>query len=440
VHAIRGHAFLIKKTLLQNIRERDGDRSPRPAFKVAADLLFIAVLLVLAGTAARSGFGKLLTVYAANAELRAAADAAVSISAGDADAHLIRGALCESANDLACAIAEYEKAKTLRPRDYLAWLNLARVRELNGEQNAAIDAANQATVLAPYYKQPRWQLGNLLIRAGRTQEGFRELSEAGRIDASMLPSIIDLAWSMSNGDDSSVIKLLNPQKAETFHALANFFRKKNRVESAVNMYGAAGAVAEQDRLSYIGELIQSQRYKQAYGLWRGDSDANSENYLATLIDPGFEQESNLDGVGFGWRSAQNPNVRLSLDSDEPREGRSSLKIEFAGDSNPDAAIISQIILVEPRTHYRLGFATRAEKIVSGGLPILFVKEAGPGRSLGQSNTLADKDNVWRDYSIDFTTNETSSAIQISLQRTHCDAPACPIFGRLWLDNFSLNKQ
>lgn len=440
MHAIRGHAFLVKNTLLQTTRQPDRDRTARPASRVVLDLLFIAILLVLAGTAARSGFGKLLTVYAAHAELPAAADAAVSISAGDADAHLIRGALCESADDLACAIAEYEQAKKLRPRDYLAWLNLARVRELNGEQNAAIEAANQATVLAPYYKQPRWQLGNLLIRAGRTQEGFRELSNAGRIDPSTLPSIIDLAWSLSNGDESSVIKLLNPQKAETFHALANFFRKKNRVESAVNMYEAAGDVAEQDRLSYIGELIQSQRYQQAFGLWRGEGGAKSENYLATLIDPGFEQESNLDGVGFGWRSAQKQNVRLSLDSDQPREGRSSLKIEFAGDSNPDAAIVSQIVLVEPRTHYRLGFASRTEKIVSGGLPIVLVKEAVAGRSLGQSNTLAEKDNAWRDYSIDFTTNETASAIQISLQRTHCDGATCPIFGRLWLDSFSLTKQ
>jgi hypothetical protein len=46
---------------------------------------------------------------------------------------------------------------------------------------------------------------------------------------------------------------------------------------------------------------------------------------------------------------------------------------------------------------------------------------------------------WHDNTIDFTTTDATSAIRISLQRARCDKSPCPIFGRLWLDAFALQK-
>jgi hypothetical protein len=45
---------------------------------------------------------------------------------------------------------------------------------------------------------------------------------------------------------------------------------------------------------------------------------------------------------------------------------------------------------------------------------------------------------WRSTSIDFTTGESTTAIQIAVQRNPCNTQQCPIFGKLWLDDFFLD--
>jgi hypothetical protein len=114
-------------------------------------------------------------------------------------------------------------------------------------------------------------------------------------------------------------------------------------------------------------------------------------------------------------------------------------VEFSGDSDPGTQIISQLDLVEPNYRYQLNFAARTENIVSGGLPRVAVLDAGNREILGKTNAFPRTVSSWQDYSIDFNSKETTRAILISLQREQCRESSCPIFGRLWLDNFSLKK-
>jgi hypothetical protein len=160
-----------------------------------------------------------------------------------------------------------------------------------------------------------------------------------------------------------------------------------------------------------------------------------------IRDSGYEQESNLDAPGFGWRAEKRtPSVSFSLDPSNPKEGRSSLRVDFNGDSDPTASIISQLVLIEAKTHYQLRLAYRTEELVSGGLPNVFVLDAHENKVLGQSGALSATTQGWRDLKIDFVSGESTEAVQLSLQRDRCDKSPCPIFGRLWLDRFSLQKQ
>jgi hypothetical protein len=159
-----------------------------------------------------------------------------------------------------------------------------------------------------------------------------------------------------------------------------------------------------------------------------------------MIDPGFEQERDLDEPGFGWHLGEKrQGFRLSLDTSDPREGRSSLKVEFSGDSNPASPVISQLVLIEPGAHYQLRFVVRSESIVSGGPPLLAVIDADANKILSQSDQFPRATDGWREYTIDFNSGPSASAVEISLQRKPCDKSPCPIFGRLWLDRFSLQK-
>jgi hypothetical protein len=159
-----------------------------------------------------------------------------------------------------------------------------------------------------------------------------------------------------------------------------------------------------------------------------------------MIDSGFEEEGDLQEPGFGWRTVDNvQGFHLSLDTTNPKQDRSSLKVDFDGNSDPASPVISQLVLVEPRTHYQLRFAARTEGIVSGGLPRVVAIDGTSNNVLGQSAELSQATNGWRDYAFDFDSGDLTTAVQISLQRQSCSGPACPIFGRLWLDNVWLQK-
>ena len=101
----------------------------------------LIVFLLLIWLAARAGFASLLYTYAAISNQLAAANAAVSLSSGDPEAHYLRGAVLEASGDLTAAIAEYNEAFVRRPDDYVLWLSLARAQELNGQAPMAIAAA-----------------------------------------------------------------------------------------------------------------------------------------------------------------------------------------------------------------------------------------------------------------------------------------------------------
>ena len=405
-------------------------------------ICLLILFLLLIWLSARAGFASLLYTYAATSNQLAAANAAVSLSSGDPEAHYLRGAILEAGGDLTAAIAEYNEAIVRRPDDYVLWLSLARAQELNGQAPMAIAAARQATQLAPYYAQPHWQLGNLLVRAGRAEEGFGELRLAGASNPRLLPPVIDLAWQLSRGNVQFVIQAVQPATPEAYQALAEYFRKRGQEAEAIAVLRAAGSIAEDYRRRYVDELLTAKRFADAYAIWSiGHPPADESGAGGPIVsDPGFEQERGLDEPGFDWRTENKAQtLTLSLEPANPKEGKSSLRVEFSGDSDPGTQIISQLVLVEPNNRYQLHFAARTESIVSGGLPLVAVVDAGNKEILGQTNAFPESVSNWQDYSIDFNSKETTSAILISLQRQRCSESPCPIFGRLWLDNFSLKK-
>ncbi|MBC8030508.1 MAG: hypothetical protein H7Z16_10395 [Pyrinomonadaceae bacterium] len=409
--------------------------------RIVRGTALVLILLFLISSAGRAGFASLLSAYAARSSELNAADAAVSLSPQDAQNHLIRGGVLQAKGDLASAVVEYSRAVSLRPDDYTLWLTLAHARELNGDKEGAITAATQAVGLAPHYAKPHWQLGNLLVRAGRVEGGFSELRLAGASSPALLPALIDLAWQLSNGNVQSVFRAVEPGSPETYKALADYFRKRGKTAEAIVMFGAAGNetanAIKEERRAYLAELLAAKQFKDAFSLWAIPHPPYPDG--PTMFDPGFEEESDLDEPGFGWRAGNKADeVQLTLDPVDPGGGRFSLQVLFNGNSDPAQPVVSQLVMAAPQTRYQLRFAARTQEIVSGGLPGVVVADAGTGQVLGQSGALPQTSGGWRDYQTDFTTADSTEAIQIKLQRGACGAP-CPIFGRLWLDNFSLQK-
>jgi tetratricopeptide (TPR) repeat protein len=414
----------------------------RRVIQAAVGLLGFIFCLFCLWTAARTGLSRLYSTYAADTGRIEGADAALELAPSDPEAHLIRAALLKADNRLYEAIREYEKAAALRPRDYVLWLELGLARDEAQDRAGAINAFQEAVELAPYYADPRWQLGNVLLRAGRMDEAFALMRRAAESSHALLPQLIDLAWNIYNGDVALVEQAVQPQTSADRLALARFAAKHGKAEDAARIFRTIKNVSEEDRRALLTGLVAAKEFKVAYEVWSSEPSRAKTHSDSGFTDGGFEEKINLDEPGFGWQIARNlQTVRASLDQAQPHSGSGSLRLDWSGDSSPTTQIISQTVLVEPNARYRLRFAVRTEELVTGGLPVVAILDASAKDStqLAQSDPLPPKTAPWQEGIVEFATGKETRAVLVILRRQSCTGNPCPIFGRVWLDDFSLQK-
>jgi tetratricopeptide (TPR) repeat protein len=86
------------------------------------------------------------------------------------------------------AVPHLEAAIRLEPRDAEARVNLASILAAKGDERGALPLFQEAVALRPVdpsFASARFNLGVLLIRAGRKNEGLAQMREAARLDPSL---------------------------------------------------------------------------------------------------------------------------------------------------------------------------------------------------------------------------------------------------------------
>ena len=132
-------------------------------------------------------------------------------------------------------------------------------------------------------------------------------------------------------------------------------------------------------------------------------------------------------------------MKLSLDADSPREGARSLKVEYAGNSEPSLAAVSRLVAVEPGARYRLTFSARTKEVVTGGPPVVSVVSAAKkGEALAETPPLPASTDGWQESALEFT-SPPEGAVRVALRRKPCASSPCPAFGGVWLDAFELRR-
>ena len=393
--------------------------------------------------AASTGRARTLAEDADQYDDASAADRAVSLSGSDAETHAARGGVFQRTGEYAQAVAEYRRAVSLRPRDYYLWMLLGVTEDQNGDQDAALLALRQSVALAPTYAKPRWQLGNVLLRAGEIDQAFAELRLAGADNSELLPNVIDLAWGIYHGDVDAVLTAVPPQTDAVRIALAIFFARHKQSAAAANQFlsvdEASGLLPE----VLLRDLLAAGAFPDASRVWARIHGVPATDAMATIRDGGFESAITVGEQGFGWQIAPDvTNVNLSIDAAEHQSGSQSLRLEFRGNSTPSQPLVTQFILVKPLTKYHVSFAAMGRDIVSAGAPIIMARDLSDSARpvLGQSLPLRSDVGGWRDFSLDLTTGAKTEAILLSVERQNCNADPCPAFGALWLDSFSITAR
>jgi tetratricopeptide (TPR) repeat protein len=371
-----------------------------------------------------------------------AGDRAVALLPGDAETHFARGNALQRLEDYPQAREEFERAVQLRPRDYYLWMLLGITRDDNRDQEGALRALRQSVALAPSYAQPRWQLGNLLLRMGQSDQAFVELRRAAESTPSLWPNVDDLAWGIYGHDAGAVVRVLQPASDTARMALALFFARHNQGAAALDQFRLAIVKSDESTESLLGELLRARAFREAYEVW-------ARTHGVPLTDGGLIRDGGFEGVltigqtGFGWQITPDVvNVAMSIDEGAHQNGARSLRIDFRGNSNPTSPLVTQIILVKPLSHYHFGLAALSKDFVSAADPVITLNDASDPKNLvlAQSPPLRSEPNVWREFAIDFTTNAGTQAITITLARQACANDPCPAFGTVWLDSVVLTAR
>ena len=387
---------------------------------------------------ARIGYARNLAEQAVPTNGGPSAERAVQSLPNDAVTHSGLGIIHQRTGKYADACRELERAIQLRPRDYFLWMILGVSRDLNSEPDAALTALRQSVALAPAYARPHWFLGNVLLRQGHVDEALSELRIASMSDASLLPNVIDLAWGISKRDANRTVDAIRPQTDKARMALAIFFANHDQGQAAINQYRAVQSLSGDDVHVLMNALMNARQFTEAYEVWTRLHHVSAA--MPVVINGSFEDEVALGQKGFGWQIAENAaNVTLSADPSQYQSGSKSLRVDFRGDSNPGLAVVTQFVLVNPGTNYRLAFQSSTKEFVSTGLQVLVVTDASDPKDLvlAQSSALSGSNN-WREFTLDFKTGEKTTAVRLGLVRQGCANP-CAAFGTIWLDSFVISR-
>lgn len=415
-------------------------------------LLLVPVALALMGSwyAGRWYIGDVVAEYAPNLETGSieTAQMTTGLAPDDPLTHWTVAALEKQAlppDRLPETLAEYEKAVSLSPYDYRLWVDLGRTREQSGDTAGGEKALRRAVELAPAYAEPRWLLGNLLLRAGRTDEAFAELRRAGEADARLRPQIFNMAGYVF-GEDIQAMSRAVGSSAAARADLAMYLVGKGRIDDALGQWATLSADEKMEQRAsgkaLIATLLGAKRIHAAFKLYfeinpQGANGLQEER----VFNGGFEGDVGLSQDNpFDWRVQTAAQAQVGIDERYRRSGNRSLRIRFNAPGAVNTNNFLQQVVVKPSTAYSLEYYVRTNDLQSAATPYILVQDVGDGTLLGASAPLPVGTSDWRLVTLDFKTTAKTEAIYIVLNREACPSETvCPIFGIVWYDDFNLQR-
>jgi tetratricopeptide (TPR) repeat protein len=408
-------------------------------------LLLVPVALAITGAwhALRWYIGNTMAEFATDLET---ARVAARLAPDDPQSHYTLAVQTRKSflpGEMAEALRQCEQAASLSPNDYRLWMDLGRMREQAGDAEGGARALRRATELAPHYAMPRWYLGNLLLRQGQYDEAFAELRRAGDADPTLRPQVFNLAWRIY-GENVQAVTAAVGDSAPARAQLAEYLVNQKRVDDSIRLWSSLSPDEKREQAA-TGErlmrvLFGAKRFRLVLQVYRDYSGATDVS-LANLLNGGFEDEVGAPGASlFGWQVVQVPQTQIRIDPYVHAGGRRSLRIIFNAPSALEFRNVSQFIVVEPNARYQLEYWARTEDLKSASTLVTEVVDAAdPSRVLGASAPLPTGTNDWQPVKVEFTTPAQTEGITVRLNRAQCMATVCPIFGKVWYDDFDLKR-
>lgn len=372
------------------------------------------------------------------------AEAAVRLAPHDPLAYLTLARLHRYSFDpelLPRALSEYEQAAALAPNDFQIWTELGRARATAGDIDGGVTALRRAVALAPSYAEQRWHLGNVLLRAGRNEEAFEELRRAGDADPDKYrPQVFNLAWQIYGPDMKHVLDVVGKSPGARAHLIGVLIGRA-RLEDALNIWVSFDPDTRLQAAPVGERLAQAVyalgQYKRAIQILTeaGAQDLSGEK----VSNGGFESDVGRAGQLFRWQVTPLAGARIVVDARVAHSGTRSLLVLFDSANHVDFRNVWQVVAVEPNTRYRLTYFVRTDSLNSAAtLQTLVTSAASESEILVSSQPVPAGTNDWQQVALEFTTPK-AEAVVVRLVRAACPEGGCPAYGKIWYDDFDLQR-
>lgn len=376
-----------------------------------------------------------------------AADLLVTLAPNDPQTHFAAAVLHEKTflpDDLSISLAEFEKAAALAPDNYLLWLELGDARGRSGDLTGSENALRKALALAPNYATVQWALGNNLLRQGKTGEAFELIRLATKGDDKYTSPAAVTAWQTFDGDLAQVRQAVG-DSSRISAALAVFLAGNKRFDEAFTIWDTLPAeekrtIWRSNTEAFYTQLLEAKNYPDAARVYSEaladpDSDHPAPGHLT---NGGFESDLKPTGASiFEWQIADGLQPQINVDTGQKHSGGRSLVLIFNSAYVTEFRPVSQTVVVEPGKTYSLGLFYKADLKTTATF-YWQIADAG-GKVIASTDSILSNSD-WQRQQVKFTAPTSSDAIVVRLMRAQCGSGICPITGRLWFDDISINAE
>ena len=342
---------------------------------------------------------------------------------------------------LALAETAAQRAVQLSPNNVDFRLLLAATQSVSGDVAARESHLRMAVTLAPHYPQVRWQLANLLVRAGKLDEALDEFRQIADARPALLPSAFDLLWEATSGDVSALMRATGEQTRNRI-MLANFLLQQKRADAAAQVFSSIDSTAKAsapETPDFLNRLMNAGEPALARRLWsetRGTKDSQS----GLLSNGSFETEAPTNLAHFDWQLKRSDYASPKFEAGTAHSGERALRLDFAGrDTTKLTDEVRQLLVLQPGMAYRLSCYAKTAQFKAPEGPRWVVLNQANNQLVAATNRVILDQADWQLLTAEFTTPAGQKTYWLALQRTPQFSYDDPTKGTLWFDDCSLGE-
>lgn len=375
---------------------------------------------------------------AIHSQSRDVAEYAVELSPNEPQTHFALAVWQEKTflpEDLTRSLTEIETATALSPNDFRLWLALGKARERGGDSVGAEKAMQKSLALAPNYSEVLWATGNFYFRQGKTADAFPLIRRSAEIDPIFVAPAISVLWQIFDGDLARIKTALGDSPQINSY-LASFLSKEKRFDEAVEIWNDLPENEKNTTYKQIGdeifaELIAEKKFNTALKI------KNRAGEAGKIFNGDFEQPIQQTTTNiFDWQITAGTKPAIGQNNETKHSGNASLFLIYNSDDGKDLRQIQQTVAISSGKNYTFEYFYKADLKTLSTIR-WEITNAADGKILATTEPIS-KSADWTSLKTTFNAPENSEAIIIRLVRAECQQGFCPISGKVWFDDLTIN--